>query len=198
MKRKFVFFLPSTWAFVKEGYRTNGYSLKNRLHGYIYSRWLYLYIAIGTGEHYVARKFKPLALFLYRIFKPSKEIDHQGKCITFADTYHGKVLSLDGARQLVTLNKKIELKDLEQVIPYNLARSIVLENPDHIVLMDCPCRKARPKPCKPLDVCLCLFQIRPVRPFLCHLQLLQLLLRCHTGLAKRYTHAGIVWLYQSG
>ncbi len=154
MKRKFVFFLPSTWAFFKEECRTDGYSLKNRLHGYIYSRWIYSYIAIGTGEHFVARKCKPFARFLCRVFKPSKKDNHQGKCITFADTYHGKVLSLDGARQLVTLNQKIELKDLEQVIPFNLARSIVLENPDHIVLMDCPCRKSRSKPCKPIDVCL--------------------------------------------
>jgi len=45
-------------------------------------------------------------------------------------------------------------QDLEQVIPYKRARSIILENPKHIAVMDCPCRKIRPNPCKPLDVCL--------------------------------------------
>ena len=154
MKRNFFIFLPSTWAYIKEAYRTEGFSLKNLLHGYIYSRWIYLYISIGTGEHVVARKFKPLAQFICRFFKPSKTSDSQENCITFADTYHGKVLSLDGAREIVTLNRKIEVQDLEQVIPYKLARSIIIENPQHIVVMDCPCRKVRPNPCKPFDVCL--------------------------------------------
>jgi len=154
MKRKFQLFLPSTWAFIKEGYNTKGYSIKNWLHGYIYSRWIYLYISIGTGEHFIARKFKPLALLLYRLFRPTKKSSTNERCISFSDTYHGKVLSLDNARQLVTLNKKIVVDDLEQVIPYALARSIILENPDHITVIDCPCREARPKPCKPIDVCL--------------------------------------------
>lgn len=124
------------------------------LHGYIYSRWIYLYISIASGEHFIARKFKSGPSFLYRLFKPSKKSTSNEKCITFADTYHGKVLSLGCAKQLVTLNKKIEINDLEKVIPYKLARSIIIKNPDYIVLMDCPCRSARSKPCKPIDVCL--------------------------------------------
>lgn len=159
MNRKFSLFLPSTWAFIKEGYRTEGYSLKNWIHGYIYSRWIYLYIAIGTGEHVIVRKFKPLAVFLFRVFKPVKKCGEEGKCIAFEDTYHGKVLSLDAAREIITVNKKIEIPDLEQVIPYQLARSIILENPAHIAVMDCPCRKVRPKPCKPIDVCLVIGEI---------------------------------------
>jgi Pyruvate/2-oxoacid:ferredoxin oxidoreductase delta subunit len=35
-----------------------------------------------------------------------------------------------------------------------LARDIVLQNPDHIVVIDCPCRAAKENPCLPLDVCL--------------------------------------------
>lgn len=154
MKRKFLFFLPSTWACIKEGYRIKGISWKNMVHGYIYSRWIYLYIGIASGEHFLARAFKSGPSFLYRLFQSSKQNTSNGQCITFADTYHGKVLTLTGAKQLVTLNRKIEINDLEKVIPYKLARSIILKNPDHIVLMDCPCRAARPKPCKPIDVCL--------------------------------------------
>jgi ferredoxin len=30
----------------------------------------------------------------------------------------------------------------------------VLKNPDHIVVLDCPCRVVRPNPCQPIDVCL--------------------------------------------
>lgn len=155
MKKKFSIFLPSTWAYIEKGYRTEGYSLINWIHGYIYSRWIYLYISIGTGEHILARKFKPLAQALCRHFTPSrKKGDSLKNCITFADTYHGKVITFDGAREIVTLNRKIEIQDLEQIIPYKLARSIIVENPENIAVIDCPCRKARLAPCKPLDVCL--------------------------------------------
>jgi ferredoxin len=73
----------------------------------------------------------------------------------FADTYHGKVVPLEAATQLVTVQEEVRLGDLgEQTIPYRLARDIVLQNPDHIVALECPCRSAREEPCLPLDVCL--------------------------------------------
>jgi ferredoxin len=34
------------------------------------------------------------------------------------------------------------------------ARDIILQNPDHIIALECPCRASRPNPCLPLDVCL--------------------------------------------
>jgi ferredoxin len=77
-----------------------------------------------------------------------------GDRVTFADTYHGKVVPLEAATQLVTVEEDIDLGDLEQTIPYALARDIVLQHPDHIVVLECPCRAARPDPCLPLDVCL--------------------------------------------
>jgi Na+-translocating ferredoxin:NAD+ oxidoreductase RNF subunit RnfB len=64
------------------------------------------------------------------------------------------VVPLEPATQLVTVNEEIRLTDLEQVIPYRRARDIVLKNPDHIVVLDCPCRVSRSDPCEPLDVCL--------------------------------------------
>ncbi len=154
MKRKFWSKLvrPSTRAFAREARRTPGYSLFDWLHGYIYARWPYLYIGIGTGEHPLARVIGPLVRQLGRLFppRPSDDADR----VTFADTYHGKVVPLEAAKQLVTVEEEISLTDLEQIIPYPRARDIVLENPDHIVVLDCPCRAARPNPCLPLDVCL--------------------------------------------
>jgi hypothetical protein len=61
---------------------------------------------------------------------------------------------LKQATQLVTVEEEITLTDLEQVIPYTHARDIILRNPDHIAVIDCPCRVVRPEPCLPLDVCL--------------------------------------------
>jgi ferredoxin len=73
---------------------------------------------------------------------------------TFADGYHGKVVPLQAATQLVTVAEDVDLGDLEQTIPYATARNIVLQNPDHIVVLECPCRSVRANPCLPLDVCL--------------------------------------------
>jgi Pyruvate/2-oxoacid:ferredoxin oxidoreductase delta subunit len=64
------------------------------------------------------------------------------------------VIPLESARQLVTIDEEIRVEDLEQVIPYPTARALILQNPDHIVALDCPCRVARENPCLPLDVCL--------------------------------------------
>ena len=138
----------STRAFAQEARRTEGYSLFDWLHGYVYARWPYLYIGIGTGEHPLARIFGPTVRLVGRLFPPSDE--HT----TFADGYHGKVVPLEAATQLVTVKEDVDLGDLEQTIPYSLARDIVLQNPDHIVVLECPCRSVRENPCLPLDVCL--------------------------------------------
>ena len=61
---------------------------------------------------------------------------------------------MQAARELVSVKENICVGDLEKVIPYQLARTIVLDHPDHIVALDCPCRVARENPCLPLDVCL--------------------------------------------
>jgi ferredoxin len=74
--------------------------------------------------------------------------------MTFADGYHGKVVPLEAARQLVTVQEDVDLGDLEQILPYDRARDLVLQHPDHIVALECPCRSVRPNPCLPLDVCL--------------------------------------------
>lgn len=142
---------PSTVAFAREARRTSGFNLFDWVHGYVYGRWPYLYIGIGTGEHPLARIFGPVVRWLARLFPP--RVPDPGR-VTFADTYHGKVVPLEAATQLVTVEEDIRLTNLEKVIPYALARDIVLQHPDHIVVLDCPCRVSRPAPCLPLDVCL--------------------------------------------
>ncbi len=142
----------STVAFTREARRKPGFSFFDWVHGYVYARWPYLYIGIGTGEHPLARVFGPPARWLVQRFSP-RQADGLDR-VTFADTYHGKVVPLDAATQLVTVDEEIELRNLEKVIPYALARDIVFQNPDHIVVLDCPCRAARSNPCLPLDVCL--------------------------------------------
>lgn len=146
-----LFFRRSTREFYREA-RRSGQSLREFLHGYVYGRWPYLYIGVGKGTHPLARLFRPIATVAARVLN-LPVIKSSGK-VTFADTYHGKVVPLDAARQLVNVSQDITVTDLEQVIPYALARDIVLKNPQHIVALDCPCRVVSPNPCLPLDVCL--------------------------------------------
>jgi ferredoxin len=132
-----------------EADRLEGYSLFDRLHGYVYGRWPYLYIGIATGEHPLSRFLKPLVgLLPYRNDGDGSELPG------FADSYHGKVVPLDAARQLVTVQEDVRLTDLEHIVPYARARDIILQNPGHIVVLECPCRASRANPCQPLDVCL--------------------------------------------
>ena len=161
---------PSTLMFVKEARSAPDYSLFDFLHRYVYARWPYLYIGIATGEHPSARRILP---WLTRMVERRRPIvgqprprgsGAQGRAIdrtpknagrpTFADTYHGKVVPLDGATRLVSVQQELCLSEPEQVIPYSRARDIVLKNPDHIVVLDCPCRASRLNPCTPLEVCL--------------------------------------------
>jgi len=143
---------PSTVELIREARRTPGFSLFDWVHGYVYGRWPYLYIGIATGEHPLARFFGPLVRWLAHLLPP-RPADGSGR-VTFADTYHGKVVPLEAATHLVAVEEEITLTGLEQVVPYARARDIVLQHPDHIVALECPCRASRPSPCQPLDVCL--------------------------------------------
>ncbi len=153
-KKQFRLIQPSTRAFYREGRQMQGYSLFDFVHGYVYGRWPYLYIGIGTGEHPLNRVIRPVANFFSKLFPPRPKPAGGGPTVTFADTYHGKVVPLETARQLVSIKEPIHIEDLEQVIPYTKARSIIMQHPDHIIVLDCPCRSSREHPCLPLDVCL--------------------------------------------
>jgi len=148
------FVKPSTRAFVAEAKKIQGFSFLDFLHGYIYARWPYLYISIGTGEHPLSKAFTPIAGFVNGLITHPKPDESAQEQIGFADTYHGKAVPLEEVKKLVLINEEIKIPDLEQIIPYKRARSIILKNPDHIVVLDCPCRASRSNPCLPLDVCL--------------------------------------------
>lgn len=138
-------------------------SMGNLLEGYIYSRWINWYV------YYVRafmQKVSPDPNVI--IQQPQERISPETEELTQmvaenmisksmspeTSVYHSKVVKLDHARALLTINEDIELTNLERVIPYKHARDIILKNPDRIAVIDCPCRSTRKNPCKPLDVCL--------------------------------------------
>jgi ferredoxin len=141
----------STQDFFREADQIPGYSLFDRLHGYVYGRWPYLYIGIAKGDLPIGKFLGPVIGFLERLW-PKKQ--GEANAITFADTYHGKVVPTSAAVKLVSIQQDIRIDDLEQIIPYAKARAIVMKHPDHLAVLDCPCRSSKENPCLPLDVCL--------------------------------------------
>jgi len=71
-----------------------------------------------------------------------------------SETYHAKVVRLDDASKFITINKNLELRNLEHVIPYKHAKDIILKNPQNIIAYECACRAQKKDACKPSDVCL--------------------------------------------
>jgi ferredoxin len=103
------------------------------VHAFIYGRF--------TARYLWARN--KLAAYLPRAAR-----DH------LVEAYHGKVLRLEDAAQILNLKEDLEAPDLEKVLPYKHARDLILKNPQHIVAYQCACRSVQKNPCKPLDVCL--------------------------------------------
>ncbi|MBE0557012.1 MAG: 4Fe-4S ferredoxin [Proteobacteria bacterium] len=148
---------PSTLALFREARRLPRFSWFDKLHAYVYLRWPYFYISFAIGEHPLAQRLGWLSDWFERLMeRPSFTSRRNGDTprVSFADTYHGKVVPLEAAAKLLTVNRNIDVRNLERVVPYALAKDIVLTNPDHIVVMECPCRASRQSPCLPLDVCL--------------------------------------------
>lgn len=72
----------------------------------------------------------------------------------YADTYHGKIVPLEQAKMLVSIDEDIEVKDLENIVPYSTCRDIVLEHPEEIIACKCVCRLTSENHCQPDEVCL--------------------------------------------
>lgn len=103
------------------------------LHMFIYGRWSTQYVRL-------------LRIFFPRLGTREKE--------RLADSYHCKVVTPEHAKNIITINKNIPLQDLEQVIPYPVARKILLEYPLDVVVIECPCRATAANPCSPSHVCM--------------------------------------------
>jgi len=134
----------STVRFIQTGRRLRE-SWWQLLHGYVYARWPFGYIGAALATKRSDRWLRLLfAPFLIKALFPQR----------WANEYHGKVMPTDTAVRLVTIHESLALPQPEQVIPFTSARDLVLQYPQSIVVLDCPCRMAREHPCLPLDVCL--------------------------------------------
>ena len=115
--------------------KPRGRVILDALHAYVYGRWTnqYIYALI----HWVMPR-----------------LDAHGR-EHWANAYHGKVLTPELAAELILLNHDIDARALEQIVPYPIARDVILKSPLPITLYECACRHARGDAgCTPSDVCM--------------------------------------------
>ena len=127
----------STWRFMRQvGLRQilNG----SALHGYVYGRWIKEYISLLI--HHIFPRLGP------------------GGKRWLTGHYHGKVLTLDQAEAIINNNREIPLRDLEQIIPYPMARDLILKGLPDVAVFQCGCRQIRANPCQPIQVCMVIGQ----------------------------------------
>ncbi len=126
----------------------------NRVHAFVYGRWTREYVyTLGN-------------LVFPRLGERGKR--------WWADRFHLKVLTPEQAGAIITLDRDIPIRDLEQIIPYPMARDLVLKGPPDVAVYACACRRAKPSPCHPIMVCLVVGQ-----PFV------DVILRLHPGISRR-------------
>jgi len=96
--------LPATKRFIREA-GVRRFLNFNTFHGYIYQRLQKQYLKFLI-------KANPTSPPFLRKF--------------ITDRYHSKILTPEHAKKIITLNKDIPLQKIEQIIPHNIALSIVL------------------------------------------------------------------------
>ncbi len=108
----------------------NGWRVDRSVHCYIYFTNIdrYIWTLMNIARRYV--RLLPRGRFIFDFF---------------FNRYHCKVLTDEQARKLLTLERDVVVDPAtsSRVVPYPHAHRIILEQPQHIVVMDCACRKER-------------------------------------------------------
>ncbi len=111
---------------------------------------------------------------------PEEEIDEsiaemlQMLCQAIADgsmsletsLYHGKVVQKEDARKILTLDVDIDITPSERVMPFKIARQMLVESPGVIAAAPCVCRLYTDSDCFPKDQEICLFVGNPHAEFM--------------------------------
>ena len=125
--------LPSTRAAARRT-EARRFLILRPVHAYLYARWTNQYIKVLSNW------------ILPRLGERGKR--------HLRDRYHGKVLTPEQAEKIIRLEQPIDRRDLEQIIPYPMAKDLVLRGSPDVVAYECGCRHRKPHPCQPTQVCM--------------------------------------------
>jgi len=122
--------------------RKHGWRRDRFIHNYIYFVFYYPYVKVIT-----------LALPLVPYLKWCRPLH------TILDMavnrYHAKILSSGDVKKILSLNHDIShiADENKQIIPFRYATKIIFQEPEHIAVMDCPCKKSY-NTCEPVKCCI--------------------------------------------
>lgn len=85
---------------------------------------------------------------------------------TDTNIYHAKVMSFRDAVKLVTHKEDLQLSPPETVMPFKVARDVILKANDTVAVGTCPCREHVEKPCIPPTQQVCMFVGDPFASFI--------------------------------
>jgi Pyruvate/2-oxoacid:ferredoxin oxidoreductase delta subunit len=124
-----------------------------RFHGVRVDRALHNLIYFAFYDAYVPA-FVKLGRFLADHFGHTRLV-HRMYDMVYS-RYHSKVITPQEFTKILTLNHNVALgpDTSKKIIPFKYANNIILEEPEYIAVMDCPCRLSRENPCQPLNVCM--------------------------------------------
>jgi len=128
-------------------------------HAFIYLKHLdhFMYHALRLAGNPTKRPESPISDDVDEMLEAAIQTVAETAGSRETSTYHGKIVQLKDALQLVTQKMNVSLQPPETVIPYKQARDIIIENPESISVGECACRAAAETSCLPpgaMDVCL--------------------------------------------
>ncbi len=125
-------------------FRLHGWRVDRALHNYLYFVFYDTYV---KGALYLT---KGVVALLGR-FSPTR---HVARFIF--DRYHAKVLSRGDLSKILQLEETVDLgpDTTGRIIPFRHANRIVLREPTHLAVMDCPCKLELDDPCQPVASCI--------------------------------------------
>ncbi len=137
----------------KRVFKLHGWRLDRAIHYYLYFTLYDIYV---RGALYLT---KILVLLLSRL-EAAKYIPK-----FIFNRYHAKVLSREDVNKILDLEETVMLgpDTTNRIVPYRYANKIILREPTHLAVMDCPCKKEMKDPCQPLASCIAVG--RPVVDF---------------------------------
>lgn len=121
----------------------HGWRVDRFIHNYFYFLFYYPYVKILS---WFVNSLKYLTW--------CKPIVPIGKMVF--NRYHAKVLSHEDTRKIFTLNEDLRViaDENKKIIPYKYATKIIFQEPDFIVVMDCPCKKSMHAPEEDINSCI--------------------------------------------
>lgn len=132
----------------------------NFYHAYMYLKHLnhFIYHAMqAAGDNPTKMPDTPISDDVKEMLEAVVQDIADGAASRDTSIYHGKIVKLKDAIQLVTQKLDLSIEPSEKVIPYKQAKNIILQNPESIAVGECACRAINENSClgpDELDVCL--------------------------------------------